>query len=83
MSSHYKKKKLICNIFAEAGAFTVMVRLTDAQYETIYEELKKYMQEYIDNKYPCGDGGWIHYRVICQEHNEDIKKLLEVKSKGV
>ena len=33
----------------------------------------------IDNKYPCGDGGWIHYRVICQEHFEDIKKLLEIK----
>ena len=32
---HYIKKKLLCNIFAEAGAFTVMVRLTDAQYETI------------------------------------------------
>ena len=31
------------------------------------------------NKYPCGDGGWIHYRVICQEHYEDIKKLLAVK----
>ena len=33
----------------------------------------------IDNKYPCGDGGWIHDRVICQEHYEDIKKLLEIK----
>ncbi|MCX4316864.1 MAG: hypothetical protein OSJ52_09555 [Lachnospiraceae bacterium] len=32
------KKKLLCNIFAEAGAFTVMMRLTDAQYETVYGE---------------------------------------------
>ena len=79
---HYKKKKLMCNIFAEAGAFTVMMRLTDAQYETVYGELKKYTQEQIDNKYPCGDGGWIHYRVLCQEHYEDIKKLLEVKCRG-
>ena len=69
----------MCNIFAEAGAFTVMMRLTDAQYETVYESLKKYTREHIDNKYPCGDGGWIHYRVTCQEHYEDIKKLLEVK----
>ena len=23
--------------------------------------------------------GWIHYRVICQKHYEDIKKLLEMK----
>ena len=79
---HYKKKKLMCNIFAENGAFTVMVRLTDVQYEAIYEEMEKYTQEYIDNKYPCGDGGWIHYRVTCQEHYEDIKKLLEVKCLG-
>lgn len=76
---HYKKKELICHVFAEAGAFTVMMRLTNVQYETIYAEMKKYTQEYIDNQYPCGNGGWIHYRVICQEHYEDIKKLLTVK----
>ena len=75
---HYKKKKLVCNIFAEAGAFTVMMRLTNKQYEAIYDSLKKYAQKCIDNKYPCGDGGWIHYRVTCQEHYEDILKLLKV-----
>ena len=75
---HYKKKKLVCNIFAEAGAFTVMMRLTNKQYEAIYDSLKKYAQKCIDNKSPCGDGGWIHYRVTCQEHYEDILKLLKV-----
>lgn len=76
---HYKKRNLLCNIFAEAGAFTVMMRLTNVQYETIYGELNQYTQALIDNKYPCGNGGWIHYRVIGQEHYEDIKKLLAVK----
>ena len=76
---HYKKKKLICNIFAEAGAFTVMMRLSNVQYERVYERLGKYTRDCIDNKYSCGDGGWIHYRVISQEHYEDVKKLLEVK----
>lgn len=76
---HYKKKKLMCNIFAEDSAFTVMIRLSNIQYGTIYEDLAKYTQDYIDNKYSCGDGGWIHYRVTCQEHYEDIKKLLTVK----
>ncbi len=52
---------------------------TNAEYETIYEEMKKYTQETIDNKYSCGNGGRIQYRVICQEHYEDIKKRLEVK----
>ena len=37
---HYKKKRLLCDIFAEAGAFTVMLRLTNEHYETVYSELK-------------------------------------------
>lgn len=77
--AHKKKKKLLCNIFAENGSFTVMMRLSDRQYESVYEDMQKYTQEYIDSKYPCGDGGWIHYRVICKEHFDDIKKLLDVK----
>ena len=77
--AHKKKNKLICNIFAEDNAFTVMMRLSDQQYNTVYGELQKYAQEHIDNKYPCGDGGWIHYRVTCGEHFDDIKTLLSVK----
>ncbi len=77
--AHKKKNKLICNVFAEDSAFTVMVRLSDKQYNTIYNRLEKYTQEYIDNKYPCGDGGWIHYRVTSKEHFDDIKILLSVK----
>lgn len=77
--AHKKKKKLRCNIFVEVNAFTVMIRLTNKQYEAVYGEVLPYMQEYIDNKYPCSDGGWIHYRITCMEHLEDIKKLLDVK----
>ncbi|MCI8773645.1 MAG: DUF3788 domain-containing protein [Lachnospiraceae bacterium] len=77
--SHKKKSKLICNVFAEDNAFTVMVRLSDKQYSTVYDQLRKDTQESIDNKYPCGDGGWIHYRITCREHFDDIKTLLSVK----
>ncbi len=77
--AHKRKNKLICNIFAEDNAFTVMMRLSDQQYQTAYEKLQKYTQDQIDNKYPCGDGGWIHYRVTCKEHFDDIKTLLSVK----
>lgn len=77
--AHKKKNKLICNIFPEDNAFTVMMRLSDQQYKTVYSQLQKYTQEYIDNKYPCGDGGWIHYRVTCEKHFGDIRTLLSVK----
>lgn len=79
--AHYKNRKLICNIFPENGAFTVMMRLTNRQYESIYDCVKKYTQEYIDKKYSCSDGGWIHYRVVCKEHYEDVLKLLKLKLK--
>lgn len=77
--AHRKKQKLICNIFAELDAFTVMIRLSNNQYASLYDTVSAYTQGYIDNKYPCGDGGWIHFRVTSIEHFEDIKKLLKVK----
>lgn len=33
--AHKKKNKLICNIFAEDNAFSVMIRLSDKEYESI------------------------------------------------
>lgn len=77
--AHKKKAKLICNVFAEDNAFTVMMRLSDRQYKSVYNQLHKYTQECIDNRYPCGNGGWIHYRITCNEHFDDIKTLLSVK----
>ncbi len=77
--AHKKKNKLICNIFAEDNAFSVMIRLSDKEYESIYDQLQQYTQDYIDKKYPCGDGGWIHYRITCEEHLNDIQKLLLIK----
>ena len=77
--AHRKKNKLICNIFAENNAFTVMVRLSDKQFESVYDQLQEYARKYIDEKYSYGEGGWIHYRVSNKEHFEDIQKLLSVK----
>lgn len=77
--AHRKKNKLICNVFAEDNAFTVMMRLSDKQYNEVYEQMNKYSKECIENRYPCGDGGWTHYRVINEEHYEDIRTLLEIK----
>ena len=80
--AHRKQQKLICNIFPEVNAFSVMMRLSNKQFESVYGQVQKYTQEYIDNKYPCSDGGWIHYRVTCKEHLEDIQKLLSMKFAG-
>lgn len=77
--AHRKKNKLICNIFAEHNAFTVMVRLSDKQFVSVYHQVGKDAQDYIDNKYPCSNGGWIQFRVTNKEHFNDIQVLLTVK----
>lgn len=77
--AHRKNRKLICHIFAEDQAFTVMMRLSNEQFEAIYSRVQKDTQEQIDRKYPCGDGGWIHFRVTCRERWNDIRTLLTVK----
>lgn len=77
--AHRIKQKLICNVFAEAGAFTVMIRLSNQQYESVYDCLQKHTQSQIDNKYSCGDGGWIQYRVLEEGDLEEIKKIASAK----
>ena len=74
--AHRKRNKLMCNVFPEAGAFTVMLRSSDTQFASVYEQLQPYAKEYVDNRYPCGNGGWIHYRVSEEAHMEDIQRLL-------
>jgi len=49
------------------------------RFTCLNEWLTKHAQELIDNKYPCGDGGWINYRVTCEEYLEDAKRLLSEK----
>ncbi len=50
--AHRKKTRLICNVFAERGAFTVMVHLSDRQCQAVYAGLSEYAQRHVDNKYP-------------------------------
>ena len=60
--AHRRKGRLCCNVFPEDGAFTVMLRLSDAQCRAAYVEAGPFGRALIDEKYPCGDGGWIHCR---------------------
>ncbi len=73
------KNKLVCDIFAELGAFTVMIRLSNQQIKSVYELVRAQTQNCIDNKYSCGDGGWLHYRVLNQADLVDIKKIIQAK----
>lgn len=77
--SHKRKGKLVCNVFPEEGAFSVMLRMSDAKFASVYDSLGEYAKNHIENKYPCHDGGWIHYRVMDKTQFGDIKALLAAK----
>jgi hypothetical protein len=78
--TYRRNKKLFCDVFPECGALNVMLRLSDDSFQKAYPSLTQYTQEQIDAKYPCGSGGWIHYRITKKEHLDDIIKLLALKS---
>lgn len=77
--AHRVKEKMFCTLFPEKESFTVMLRLSHQQFESVYDKVDKDTPNDIVHKYPCGDGGWIHYRILCQKNYEDIKMLLMVK----
>lgn len=73
------KSKHVCDVFAENGAFMVLIRMSNASMEPIYSTLSDYAKVVWDNKYPCGSGGWLNYRVTGNEQFQDILKIIETK----
>ena len=74
-----KANKHICDAFAEADAFTVHFRISNAEIGTVYDKLSGYSQTICDNKYPCGDGGWLSYRVLSKGNLSDVLMILSAR----
>ena len=74
-----KKSKHICDIFAENGAFTALFQVSNAAVEPIYDELGDYAKNIWNDKTPCSTGGWIEFRVLNDEHLQDLKKIIHAK----
>lgn len=77
--NYAKKSKHVCDVFAEQGAFTVMLRLSGAQLVACKAGVSPHGQTLIDGCYPCGDGGWLHYRVLQPDHLADVVQMLGTK----
>ena len=73
------KNKHICDVFAEKSALAVQFHISNKCIDGIYESLLEHTKEICDNKYPCGEGGWLTYRVLSEEQADDVKKLLASK----
>lgn len=50
-------------------------------FEKVRHEISDYAIEVWNYKYPCGNGGWIHYYLSSSSQIDDIIKLLHLKIK--
>lgn len=78
------KNKLLCYVFFERDSFTVTISIGKNELERLYKELDNMLSKTKDlwkRRYPCGDGGWIHYRVENDNEMIDIQKLICIKKK--
>ena len=80
--ANYKRKaKYLCTIIAEKNAFLVVMRLTDDQIKTAYDEVLPYTQNCMNNYQRTSNGGWVQYRVISIEQLNDVKNILNIRQK--
>jgi hypothetical protein len=78
------ENKFLFNMFFEKGSITIMLRTeikTEKEIEK-YHKLTEEGKQYWENKYPCGNGGWIHYRVTNKKQLKDIGIFLSIKTRS-
>ena len=78
------KGKMLCYVFFERGTFTVTITIGKSDISKLENELSRMLpktQELWANRYPCGEGGWIHYQTTSDSELKDIEKLICMKKK--
>ena len=78
------KTKHLCYVFFEKDAITIMLQIGGnlvGKIEKVLPECLPKTEDYWNNRYPCGEGGWIHYRVLNGDELNDVIKLLAIKQK--
>jgi hypothetical protein len=77
------RTKHLCYVFPETGSFTVTIQIGEKELTKLYEKLESFLpktRELWSHRYPCGEGGWLHYRVFSLE---DIKELIKIKKNPI
>ena len=80
-----QKSTMLCYAFFERGAFTVTVSIGGACVPRLSAELPGMLpktQEFWENRYPCGKGGWVHYRALSDAELSDAEKLVLIRRRA-
>lgn len=80
------RNKTLCYFFPENGAFTVFFQIGKNEISKMLDRLEDFLpktKEIWENRYPCGEGGWLYYRVLNPEEINDIIELMKIRKKPV
>lgn len=80
------KTKHLCYVFFEKNAITIQLQIGGnlvQKLEKVLPECLQKTKDYWNNRYPCSEGGWIHYRVLNGEELNDVIRLLAIKQKPI
>lgn len=78
------KSKLLGYVFFEKLSFTATITIGKGELKKLNEELSSMLpktKKLWENRYPCGEGGWMHYKVENDDELADIEKLICIKKK--
>jgi len=80
------KSKHLFYLFFEKDAFTIMIQIGKNELKRLYDNFDNLLpktKKLWESKYPCGEGGWLHYRILTKEELADAIKLIEIKKKPI
>jgi hypothetical protein len=69
-------------VFPENGAFTITIQIGKNELPKLNKKMSLFGQktkELGEHRYPCGEGGWLHYKALNVRELEDIKELIRIK----
>lgn len=78
---YQRNNKKICEVFAENGAFDLVIRMPNILMDTIYNELSDYAKDIWDNRHLCRNinESRISFRVVNMEQYYDLEKIIREK----
>ncbi len=71
----------LCYIHPEKSGLFVAFQIREDVIKTIKHKLSDYALKVWENRYPCGKGGWMWYRVTNEGQIDEVRLLLNSKIK--
>lgn len=76
------KSKHLCYVFFEKESLTLQIQIGKNEVGRFLSDLDTSSDKLIkawDDRYPCGEGGWIYYRISGEHEIGEILKLVSLK----